>query len=103
MKYYLSESAQETLRDLGRNLEIAIEARESKTAFAERVGVSRETIRKMCQGKAGLDWGIFVASLDALGLLDHLQDVGSPEKDELGQSIRLGGTRRTPPKLDSNF
>lgn len=102
-KYYLSEPAKEVLRDIGRNIEIAIDSRETRSAFAERVGVTRETIRKLCQGKPGLDWGIFVAALDALGLLDHLADVGQPEKDELGQSLRLGRSSLKRIKLDSNF
>lgn len=65
--------------------------------------MTRETIRKLCQGKPGLDWGIFVAVLDALGLLDHLADVGQPEKDELGQSLCLGRSSLKRIKLDSDF
>jgi len=102
-KYYLSEPACELLQELGKNLEIAIDTRESKMAFAQRVGVSRETIRKMCQGKPGLDWGVLIASLDALGLLDHLRDVGTPEKDQLGQSIRVGRVSANSVTLDSDF
>jgi hypothetical protein len=102
-RYYLSEPAQERLRELGKNLELAIDARETKSAFAARVGITRETLRKLCQGRAGLDWGIFVAVLDALGLLDHLAEVGQPEKDRLGQSLRLGRISPSDIHLDSNF
>ncbi|TVZ38924.1 hypothetical protein P886_3308 [Alteromonadaceae bacterium 2753L.S.0a.02] len=102
-QYYLSEVASQMLKTLGQNMEAAIQSRESKSAFADRIGVSRETIRKMCQGKPGLDWGIWVASLDALGLLNHLSEVAAPEKDALGQSIRLGRTVRQVIDLDSDF
>ena len=58
-------------------------------AFAKRVGVSRTTLRKLINGDPGVSIGTLISVLDTLGLLNHLDDVAAPEKDALGQSLRL--------------
>jgi len=100
----LSPSAQSELKRLGEDIAIAIKTRETYVSFAERVGVTRTTLRKILQGDPNIPLGMLVAVLDALGLLDHLREVARPENDHLGQSLRLH--RSEPdvgPRMNTDF
>lgn len=85
----LSPAARANLARLGRDIGIAIKTREPYSRFAERVGVSRPTLRKLISGDPGVSVGTIVAVLDTLGMLDHLHRVAAPENDQVGQSLRL--------------
>jgi transcriptional regulator with XRE-family HTH domain len=85
----LSLNAKSRMALLGSHIDSAIKARGSYQDFAERVGVSRGTLRKLINGSPGVPLGIFVAVLDALALVEHLDAVAAPENDPLGQSLRL--------------
>ncbi len=99
----LSGNAVDTLKRLGESISVAIESRESKRSFAERIGVSRDTLRKLTTGDPSMQIGVLVASLDALGLLDHLDAVAEPANDKLGQSIRIGRVSSGKHTLDNDF
>ncbi|MDQ2077560.1 helix-turn-helix domain-containing protein [Marinimicrobium sp. ABcell2] len=85
----LSPTAGAELQRLGADIGAAIKVRENYQDFADRIGVSRATVRKIVNGDPGVSLGTFVGALDALGLLDHLRGVAAPERDSLGQSLRL--------------
>jgi hypothetical protein len=85
----LSLNAKSQLALLGSHIDSAVKARGSYSDFAERVCISRGTLRKVINGSPSVPLGIFVAVLDGLGLVDHLNTVAAPEHDALGQSIRL--------------
>jgi hypothetical protein len=86
----LSPAARAALTRLGEDIGVAIKTREPYARFAERVGINRVTLRKLVNGDPGVSLGTFVAVLDALRLLDHIENVAMPENDPLGQSLRLG-------------
>jgi len=85
----LSPSAEAELRRLGADIAAAIKVRETYQGFADRIGVSRTTLRKLIGGDPGVSLGTLVGALDALGLLDHLQEVATPARDSLGLALRL--------------
>ena len=100
----LSPQAIRTLRQIGEDLRAAIDARETYGEFADRCFMHRHTLRKALEGDPNLSIGIYISVLEGLGLLSHLDGIGSPEKDELGQTLRLGRVIR--PKdvhLDNDF
>ena len=88
---------QRQLAALGLRLRLARERRKMGTElFAERLGVSRETLRRMEKGDATIAMGTFMKALRVLGLdkdIDHLA-----ADDALGrklQDIELLGARRS--------
>lgn len=100
----LSPSAQSRLTLIGQHVDIAVKTRETYQAFSHRVGISRASLRKIIQGDPSIPFGMVVAVLDALGLVDHLDEVAAPERDNLGQSLRVSrGKSRGQPSLDDNF
>lgn len=92
----LSPAAKAQLARLGANIDAAIRTRETYSSFADRVGITRLTLRKLINGEPGIPLGILVAVLDALGLIDQLSSVAAPEHDSLGQSLRLYGQKQKP-------
>ncbi len=94
----LSLDAKATASTIGANLRLAIKSREDLQGFAQRIGVNRATLGKLLNGDPSIQVGVLLAALDSLGLLDHLEGVAAPEKDQLGQSIRLGSVQS--PKVD---
>lgn len=89
----LSPAARAALVRLGEDIGIAIKTRESYTRFSQRMGINRVTLRKLVNGDPGVSLGTIVAVLDTLGMLDHLSRVATPEKDQVGQSLRLQRAR----------
>ena len=85
----LSPAAKNAIARLGADIGVAIKTREPYSRFAERIGVSRVTLRNLINGEPGTSLGTVVAVLDTLGMLDHLNSVAIPEKDQIGQSLRL--------------
>lgn len=88
---------QRQLAALGLRMRLARERRKLGTElFAERVGVSRETLRRLEKGDASIALGTFLRALRVLGL-DRDIDLLAAD-DELGrrlQDIELLGNRRT--------
>ena len=53
----------------------------TQAALAERVGASREWVRHLEAGKAGLELGLTLRALGSLGLVLDAQEVGRKESD----------------------
>ena len=90
-------SVQKQLAALGLRLRLARERRKLGTElFAERLGVSRETLRRMEKGDATIALGTFMRALRVLGLDGDIDQLAAD--DELGrklQDLELLGARRT--------
>jgi transcriptional regulator with XRE-family HTH domain len=89
-------SVQRQLAELGLRLRLARKRRRLGTElFSERMGVSRETLRRLEKGDASIAIGTFMRALRVLGLerdVDHLA-----LDDELGrklQDLELLGSRQ---------
>jgi len=87
---------QKQLAALGLRLRLARERRKLGTElFAERMGVSRETLRRMEKGDATIAVGTFMRALRVLGLDKDIDQLAAD--DELGrklQDLELLGARR---------
>lgn len=94
----LSPDSLSQLSKLGQNLRDAITVRETLQEFADRTQMNRQTLRKVLSGNASVPIGFYIAALEALGLTDHLDGIAAPERDDIGQALRLG--RLTDKKTD---
>ncbi len=54
---------------------------------AERAFTSRSTLQKIEAGDPSVSIGIYAAVLQALGLLDGLDDVADVGRDDVGQAL----------------
>lgn len=99
----LSPSSRQQLVKLGQNLRDAITARETLQEFADRAQMNRQTLRKVLCGNANVPIGFYVAALEALGLTDHLEGIAAPERDAIGQALRLGRLSTFKPDLPNDF
>lgn len=85
------------LAGLGLRLRLARERRKLSTeVFAERLGASRETLRRMEKGDATIAMGTFLRALRILGLDRDIDRLAAD--DELGrklQDIALLGNRQS--------
>jgi len=54
---------------------------------AERAFTSRSTLQKIEDGDTNVGIGIYASVLQALGLLNGLEDVADIARDEVGQSL----------------
>jgi transcriptional regulator with XRE-family HTH domain len=90
-------SIQKKLTALGLRLRLARERRKLGTElFAERLGVSRETLRRMEKGDATIAIGTFMRALRVLGLDKDIDQLAAD--DDLGrklQDLELLGARRS--------
>ena len=88
---------QRQLEALGLRLRLARERRKIGTElFAERLGVSRETLRRMEKGDATIAMGTFIKALRVLGLNSDIDKLAAD--DALGrklQDIELLGSKRS--------
>jgi DNA-binding XRE family transcriptional regulator len=92
------------LKRLGANLKDARRRRRIKSQLmADRLGVTRTTLKRMEDGLPGVGIGVYATAIYALdpGKLDVLADILSREKDTLGQIVsdralpkRIRGTPR---------
>lgn len=92
-------SLQRQLNALGLRLRLARERRKLGTElFAERLGVSRETLRRMEKGDHSIAMGTFLRALRVLGLDQDIDQLAAD--DELGRKLQdielLGAKRRSP-------
>ena len=88
--------AQKQLTALGLRLRLARKRRKlSTTLFAERMGVSRETLRRLEKGDPTIAMGTFMRALRVLGLDQDVDRLAAD--DELGrklQDLELLGSRQ---------
>lgn len=77
-----------TLRKLGADIRDARRRRKLPMAVvAERAFTSRSTLQKIEEGDTNVGIGIYASVLQALGLLNGLEDAADIARDEVGQSL----------------
>src|ERR1700724_57591 len=54
--------------------------------LAQRMMVSLDTVQRLERGEAGVSLGVVATALWALGLVDRLAELASPDHDAVGQS-----------------
>jgi transcriptional regulator with XRE-family HTH domain len=80
--------AQHALAKLGADLRDARRRRRSPLAImAERVMISRPTLRKVERGDPAVSLGIYATVLFVLGLTDRLAALADPGDDEVGLAL----------------
>lgn len=82
---------------LGQRVELARLRRElSATVFAERVGISRNTLKRLAEGDPNVSLGTYLRALRVLGLESDIDSVA--RDDVLGRKLQdlksLGGRAR---------
>jgi transcriptional regulator with XRE-family HTH domain len=76
--------------------------------LAQRMMVSLDTVQRLERGDAGVSLGVVATALWALGLIDRVTVLASPDQDTVGKSEefkRLPKQARAPrvPKSDLDF
>ena len=96
-----------SIQRLGSNLRIARLRRNlSIETVAARIGTSRRVISDAERGKPSTGLMIYAALLWAYGLLQHLDEVAAPERDQEGLTLASLGERlraRKDGALDDDF
>ena len=96
-------SVQRLLRGLGENIRLArLRRRFSMQLVANRVGMSRTTLRAIERGEAGVTLGAYANVLHCLGLQDDLGLIA--RDDELGRKLQDAAlpTRTRAPRTPSS-
>lgn len=76
------------LKKLGADIrEARLRRRIQTTVMADRVQVSRPTLRKLEQGDPGVGIGVYASALYILGMGDRLADVADIANDPVGQQL----------------
>ena len=84
----ISEGLQAELSTLGGNIRTARQRRrQTQKAFAERVGVDRDTVGRLERGDPTVSMGVYAQALFALGLHSALGDLASPDHDAHGKLL----------------
>jgi transcriptional regulator with XRE-family HTH domain len=93
----LTKDALDQLSTLGENIRQARIARQfSQEALAARSLMSKATYIRVENGDPSASMGAYLAVLDLLDLLNGLQDIAAPHKDEIGRRYRsLKGRRKS--------
>lgn len=100
-------AVEQTLKRLGANLRTA-RLRRNLTIddMAQKIGTGERAVADAEKGKLSTGIAIYAAMLWALDLLNQMDDVAAPEKDDEGQTLALSRERaRARPKagLDNDF
>lgn len=100
-------AVEQALRRLGDNIRTARLRRKLRLEdVAERMGISRFTLSEVEKGKPTTAVAAYLGALWALGLLDQLEEVADPDRDEEGKILersRAPKTARTRKALDNDF
>ncbi len=87
-RYDLPLPVQRALRTLGADMRDARRRRRIPTAvMAERASISRTTLFKIENGRAGVSLGNYATVLFALGMIERLADIADVRHDELGMVL----------------
>ena len=84
------------LRELGENLSIARKRRrETRKAWAQRIGVSEPTLMRMEQGDPSVSMGVYATALWLMGQEHALAQLAAPEHDmgALEEAVRVAKAR----------
>jgi transcriptional regulator with XRE-family HTH domain len=91
----LTKDALDKLAVLGENIRQARIARQfSQADLAARSLMSKSTYVSVENGDPSASIGAYMAVLDLLDLLDGLEDIAAPHKDEIGRRYRSLKSRR---------
>ncbi len=97
----------EALKRLGRNIRTARLRRKLRMQdVAERIGASRYTVADIEKGKPGTSMAAYAGALWALGLLDTMNELADPDRDEEGKTLESVRSPKQAPrrrKLDNDF
>ena len=97
----------EVLRKLGQNIRTARLRRKWRMEdLAARIGVSRMVVSDIERGKPTTAIAAYLGALWALGLIDQMQFVADPDRDEEGKILeraRSPKTARQRKALDDDF
>lgn len=97
------------LETLGRDIARARTRRRiSQRLLAQRMIVSLATLQRLEHGDTGVGLGVLATALWALGLIDRLAALASPDQDTVGKAeelSRLPRRARSPrkPKIEFDF
>lgn len=100
-------AVEKALKRLGENIRTArLRRRLRLEDVAERMGISRFALSDVEKGKPTSAVAAYVGALWALGLLDQLEEVADPDRDEEGKVLeraRSPKTARSRTTLDNEF
>ena len=99
----LSVQGLSDIERLGQYIKEAITCRETLQEFASRTQMGRDTLRKVIKGDPNLPIGFYAIAIETLGFDQRLSEVAAPEKDSIGQGIRLNRFGRDKNILPSDF
>jgi len=101
------QAVADALSRLGRNIRLArLRRRLRLVDVAEKVGVSRFVVANVERGKPTTAMAAYLGTLWALGLLDQVDELAHPDRDEEGKVLersRTPRTARTGRVLDRDF
>lgn len=81
-------AVEEALRKLGANLRLArVRRRITASDMGGRIGVGRHVIADAEAGKLTTGIGVYAGMLWAMNLLGALEDVATPNNDEVGMAL----------------
>ena len=76
------------LKKLGKDIkEARVRRRIPVVLMAERVGISRVTLKSIEDGRATVSIGLYATALYVLGMLDRFKDVADIAFDSVGQAL----------------
>lgn len=91
----LTQNALDKLTILSENIRLARIARQfSQEELATRSLMSKSTYVNVENGDPNTSIGAYIAVLDLLDLLDGLEDIAAPHKDEIGRRYRSLKSRK---------
>lgn len=100
-------AVENALKRLGENIRTArLRRRLRLDDVAERMGISRFALSQVEKGKPTSAVAAYVGALWALGLLDQLEEVADPDRDEEGKILERARTPKTARRrttLDNEF
>lgn len=100
-------AVEQTLTRLGANLRTA-RLRRNLTikTMAEKIGTGPRAVADAEKGKPATSIAVYMALLWALGLIDQMEDIADPTKDQEGHTLALSRERsraRSSIKIDNDF
>jgi len=84
------------LRSLGDNLAVARKRRrESRAAWAQRIGISEPTLTRMERGDPSVAFGVYASALWLMGRATAIAELAAPEHDlgALEDAVRAANVR----------
>jgi transcriptional regulator with XRE-family HTH domain len=86
----LPAAASKALAVLARDIVTARRRRRiPQRLLAQRMMVSLDTVQRLERGDAGVSLGVLATALWALGLIDRLSALASPDHDAVGKAVEL--------------